>query len=47
MTKIDQIHKLIEELGAEDYEHRKLPEFLELLEAGEKWANDMKDYLGE
>ncbi len=42
---IDEIQRLICELAGAEYEHRKLPEFLELLEAGEEWVQKMRDTL--
>lgn len=42
---IDQIQKLMGELAGADYEHRTLPEFLELLETGEEWVKDMRKFV--
>ncbi len=44
---IDEIHRLVGELAGSDYGHRTLPEFLELLEQGEKFVQDFRDFLGE
>ncbi len=46
METLNAIHKLMMELASADYEHRKLPEFLELLERGEDWVKDMREFLG-
>ena len=40
---IERISVLITMLEEGDYEHRPLPEFLELLEDGEKFVQDMRD----
>lgn len=45
MTKLDEIQKLIGELAGEDYEHRTLPEFLQLLEQGEQFVTEMREFL--
>ena len=42
---IDIIRQLMGELAAADYEHRKLPEFLELLEDGEDWVKKMREFI--
>jgi len=42
---IDEIQRLMGELAAADYEHRKLPEFLELLEDGEEWVQNMRKFI--
>ncbi len=42
---IDEIQKLMGELASADYEHRKLPEFLELLEDGEDWVKKMREFI--
>ncbi len=42
---IDEIHRLVGELADSDYEHRTLPEFLELLEQGEKFVQDFREFL--
>lgn len=47
MDTLDAIHKLMMELAAADYAHRKLPEYLELLERGEEWVKDMREFIGE
>ncbi len=44
---IDEIQKLMCELAGSDYEHRTLPEFLELLEDGEEWVSNMRKFLTE
>ncbi len=43
---IDEIHRLIDDLAAAEYEHRKLPEFLVKLEDGEDWVKDMREFIG-
>ena len=46
MTKsLDEIQRLMGELAESDYEHRPLPEFLELLEDGEEWVKKMREFL--
>ncbi len=42
---LDEIQKLMCELAGTDYEHRTLAEFLELLEDGEDWVNNMRKFL--
>lgn len=45
MDTLDAIHKLMMEMAAADYAHRKLAEFLELLERGEDWVKDMREFI--
>ena len=42
---IDEIQKLMGKLAVADYEHRKLPEFLTLLEDGEDWVKLMREFI--
>ena len=42
---IDEIQQSMGELAASDYEHRKLPEFLKLLEDGEDWVKEMRKFI--
>ncbi len=43
---IVEIHRLMAHLAAADYQHRTLPEFLELLEDGEEFVTKMREFLG-
>ncbi len=45
MNLLDEIHKLIGELGGEYYGCRKDPDFLVLLEDGEGWIKRFREYL--
>ena len=42
---IDEIQRLMGELAGAEYEHRKLPEFLVLLEDGEDWIKCMRKFI--
>ena len=44
---VDEIHRLMMHLASADWEHRTLPEFLELLEEGEGWVAKMRRFLGD
>ncbi len=43
---IVEIHRLMAMLAGADYQHRTLPDFLELLEEGEEWVTTMRKFLG-
>ncbi len=45
VSVVDEIQRLMGELAESDYEHRTLPEFLELLEKGEEWVQEMREFL--
>ena len=47
LRKIEEIHRLISELADVDYEHRTLPGFLLLLEQGEEFVQNFRDFLGD
>jgi len=44
---LDVIHKAMMHLASADYNHRTLPEFLELLEEDEDFVARFRKFLGE
>ncbi len=46
MDLIDEIHKLMQGLSSAYYDNRPDPEFLALLEDGERWVKDMRRVTG-